>query len=69
MEKVLIPVDGMTCGGCTSIVEKALKTRDGVSSATASLEGANVEVEFDPAVIMQGQIEEAIRDAGFDVPG
>ncbi len=69
MEKVLIPIEGMTCGGCTSSVEKALSARDGVASASASLEGANVEVEFDPAVIMQGQIEEAIRDAGFDVPG
>ena len=69
MEKVLIPVEGMTCGGCTSSVEKALGARDGISVATASLEGANVEVEFDSAIIIQGQIEEAIRDAGFDVPG
>ena len=69
MEKILIPVEGMTCGCCTSSVEKALGARDGISVATASLKGANVEVEFDPAVIIQGQIEEAIRDAGFDVPG
>lgn len=69
MEKVLIPVGGMTCGSCTSSVEKALGARDGISSASASLEEANVEVEFEPAVINQGQIEEAIRSAGFDVPG
>jgi len=69
MEKILIPVEGMTCGGCTSSVEKALSAHDGIQKATASLEGANVEVEFDGAVIAQGQIEEAIRDAGFDVPG
>ncbi|MGB1875350.1 MAG: heavy-metal-associated domain-containing protein [Rhodospirillaceae bacterium] len=69
MEKILIPVEGMTCGGCTSSVEKALCARDGINTATPSLEGANVEVEFDPAIIIQGQIEEAIRDAGFDVPG
>lgn len=69
MEKVLIPVEGMTCGGCTSSVEKALGARDGIAVAKASLEAANVEVEFDSAVIIQGQIEEAIRDAGFDVPG
>jgi copper chaperone len=68
MEKILIPVEGMTCGGCTSSVEKALGARPGVQVAKASLEGANVEVEFDPAVIAQGQIEDAIRDAGFDVP-
>tara|TARA_B110000438_G_scaffold264531_2_gene277283 strand:+ start:223 stop:432 length:210 start_codon:yes stop_codon:yes gene_type:complete len=69
MNKVLIPVEGMTCGGCISSVEKALNGRGGVSSVAASLEGANVEVEFDSAVIIQGQIEEAIRDAGFNVPG
>lgn len=69
MDKILIPVEGMTCGGCTSSVERALNARTGIQKATASLEGANVEVEFDSAVIAQGQIEEAIRDAGFDVPG
>ena len=69
MDKILIPVEGMTCGGCTSSVEKALSARDGITSATASLEGANVEVEFDSSIIIQGQIEGAIRDAGFDVPG
>ncbi len=68
MDKILIPVEGMTCGGCTSSVEKALGAHAGIQKATASLEGANVEVEFDSAVIAQGQIEEAIRDAGFDVP-
>ena len=69
MDKILIPVEGMTCGGCTSSVERALNAHTGIQKATASLEGANVEVEFDSAVIAQGQIEEAIRDAGFDVPG
>lgn len=69
MDKILIPVEGMTCGGCTSSVEKVLSACDGVSSATASLEGANVEVEFDSSIVHQGQIEAAIRDAGFDVPG
>ncbi|MEQ8507957.1 MAG: cation transporter [Rhodospirillaceae bacterium] len=68
MEKILIPVEGMTCGGCTSSVEKALIARDGVFSATASLQGAHVEVAFDSSVIIQGEIENAIRDAGFDVP-
>ena len=69
MDKILIPVEGMTCGGCTASVEKALHAKGGISVVRASLEGANVEVEFDSAVIIQGQIEEAIRDAGFDVPG
>ena len=67
MEKILIPVQGMTCGGCTSSVERALSAREGISVAKASLEGANVEVEFDPAIIIQGQIEATIRDAGFEV--
>lgn len=69
MDKILIPVEGMTCGGCTSSVEKVLSGQPGVKTASASLEGKNVEVEFDSAVIAQGQIENAIRDAGFDVPG
>ena len=67
MERAEIKVEGMTCGGCVTSVQNALTQRDGVVAATADLDSGVVAVEFDPAVIQQPILEEAIVDAGFDV--
>ena len=67
MEKIELKVEGMTCGGCSSSVEKALNAKDGVKEVSASHEEDKVSVDFDPAVIAQAAIEAAIEDAGFDV--
>ena len=68
MEKILIPVEGMTCGGCVKSIERALTHQAGVTSATASLEAKNVSIEFDSGVANRAQLEQAISKAGFTVP-
>ena len=68
MEKIVIPVEGMTCGGCVKSVERALGNQSGVMGSKASLESKNVTVDFDAAAISRDQIEQAIRKAGFTVP-
>ena len=67
MQTINIGVDGMTCGGCVSSVEKALRHQPGVETATASLESNDVTIGYDPEAIQPEQLEEAIEDAGFDV--
>ena len=67
MERVELNVEGMTCGGCVNSIQNALNAREGVASATANLEAKSVTIEFDPAVIQQANLVEAIEDAGFDV--
>lgn len=67
MEQIKLQVEGMTCGGCVKSIQNALNTRDGVSEATADLDSATVTVDFDPGVIQESSIREAIEDAGFDV--
>lgn len=68
MTNIIIPVDGMTCGGCVKSIERALSHQDGVSSAKASLEGKSVDVAFDAARTDRAQLEQVIRKAGFTVP-
>ena len=68
MEKVLIPVDGMTCGGCVKSVERALTHVAGVTSAMASLEAKNVNIEFDSRLANRAQLDHVISKAGFTVP-
>jgi len=67
MARVELNVEGMTCGGCVNSIQNALSARDGVASATADLDAKRVTIEFDPAVIQQAGLVEAIEDAGFEV--
>ncbi len=57
---------GMTCGSCTSSVEKGVSKLPGVSSVSVSLIMERVVVNHDPAVVGAGQIQEAIEDRGFE---
>ncbi|MBL8645228.1 MAG: heavy-metal-associated domain-containing protein [Rhodospirillaceae bacterium] len=68
MNQIIIPVEGMTCGGCVKSVERALGAQTGVMTAKASLEQKNVTVEFDAGIIQRAQLEQAIQKAGFSVP-
>ncbi len=68
MESVKVKVDGMTCMGCVRSVTNVLTGVAGVKSAAVSLERAEAEVTFDPAVANVGQLKAAIQDAGFEAP-
>lgn len=68
METITIPVEGMTCGGCVSSVERALGRLTGVSKAKAELSAASVQVRFDPEAIDVPALVRSIEDAGYAVP-
>lgn len=68
MEPVTIPVLGMSCGGCTSSVKRALERVEGVSSATATLTPAQVVVQRDSALVGEAALVSAIEKAGYEVP-
>jgi copper chaperone len=67
MEKLSFKVDGMTCGGCVKSIQNALNEQNGINTATADLDNASVEVEYDSALIAAAAIKAAIEAAGFDV--
>jgi copper chaperone len=67
MQQVILNVAGMTCGGCTTSIQNALNSRDGIANTTADLDSATVSVSFDPQKIQVASIRSAIEDAGFDV--
>lgn len=69
MAHVTIPVAGMSCGGCVSSVQRALTRLEGVTSAEASLEPAQVRVDYDPTQRNFASLVSAIEDAGYEVPG
>ena len=63
-----ISINGMSCGHCTSSVEKALRAVPGVTSAKADLAAKNATVEVGDGV-SDDALKQAVVDAGFDVAG
>ena len=61
---ILIPVTGMTCGGCAARVDKALRTVAGVSDLSVNLAAETAQMQVDdPAVT--GAVVTALADAGY----
>jgi copper chaperone len=67
MEKITLPVKGMTCMGCVSGVKRVLGSIPGVSQAEVSLDKAQAEVTYDPGKTGPDALKAAIMDAGYDV--
>ena len=67
MTRTEFAVGGMKCMGCVNNVEQALKALAGVTSVEVSLEEGRVGVEYDPALLDEARLAEAIRAAGYSV--
>ena len=67
IEEITVPVAGMTCAACVSVIEKTLRGLPGVREATVSLAGGKAAVELDPEACTLHDIERAIEDVGYEV--
>ena len=65
MQTFKFDVTGMTCGGCTGSVQRAVNKLDGVSHAEVSLRPGIATVVTDPARVTVAQIESAITGLGY----
>ena len=65
MQTLSFDVSGMTCGGCTGSVQRALIKIDGVSHAEVSLHPGIASVVADPERVTSDQIEAAITGLGY----
>ena len=66
MQTLHFDVQGMTCGGCTSSVQRALSQLDGVSRVEVSLDPGSASVTIEPGVVSAAQIEAVLDDLGFE---
>ena len=62
----VLPVEGMTCGGCASRLERVLRKVEGVEAVTISLEGKSAALQ---GTASRAALVAAIEGAGFEVPG
>ena len=65
IEKVVIPVTGMTCAACQSRVQRTLNKVPGVSDAAVNLMMGNATVSYDPAAIRPDALVDHIRATGY----
>jgi copper chaperone len=67
MKTETLNVSGMTCGGCTSKVNRALTSLPGVAHVDVSLPKGAAEVTYDEGLVSLDRMQAALRTAGFNV--
>ena len=65
MQTLSFDVIGMTCGGCTGSVQRALSKTCGVSHAEVTLRPGLATVVVDASRVTAAQLESAITKLGF----
>ncbi len=65
MQTELLKVTGMTCGGCTSKVTRALKAIAGVGDVSVSLAAGQATVQYDESATSPAQLKAAVTGAGY----
>ncbi len=66
-KKVVLKIKGMHCANCALTIEKNIKRLDGIEDANVSFASEKAMVTFDPRKISIRDIEETIRNTGYDV--
>jgi Cu+-exporting ATPase len=62
-----LPITGMTCTNCARTIERTLNRLEGVISVSANFANERVSVEYLPGVVRLAAIQQAIRDAGYEI--
>ena len=64
LERIQLPIEGMTCASCATRIEKRLNKLDGVE-ATVNYATENAAVSFDPARVAPEELVAAVGAAGY----
>jgi copper chaperone len=67
MQTEHIQVSGMTCGGCTNNVTRALKALPGVGDVNVSLAAGEATVQYDERLTSSDKLKSAVQTAGYGV--
>ena len=67
-QSITLPVDGMSCAGCSAAVRSRLEELSGVIGANVNLATSKATVEYDPERVAPPELVAAIQSAGYVVP-
>ena len=65
IDRISLPVEGMTCASCSARVEKTIKKLDGIKNVNVNLATEKASIEYDPSVIDIFKVGKAVEDAGY----
>jgi Cu+-exporting ATPase len=65
--KIVLNIGGMSCVTCAQTIEKKLSKLKGVTRATVNFAAEKAIVDYDPNVVNQKTIEDAIVEVGYKV--
>ncbi|MFM8861915.1 MAG: heavy metal translocating P-type ATPase, partial [Acidimicrobiia bacterium] len=68
LERIDLPIEGMTCAACATRIGKGLSKLDGVAQADVNLAAARATVRFDPSVTGRDEFAAKIASLGYQVP-
>jgi len=66
VERVRLPIGGISCASCVAVIENALRKTPGVVSATVNFATNAATVEFAPAGASLADLRRAVREAGYE---
>ncbi|MCA1659773.1 MAG: cation transporter [Verrucomicrobiaceae bacterium] len=65
LQRVVIPVEGMSCSTCEVAVRTALQRTSGVKAAHVSVATKNATIDYEPATTNPAEIVKAINSTGY----
>jgi Cu+-exporting ATPase len=67
VSQITLPVSGMTCAACVASVENALRSLEGVISASVNFATEKASIEYFPSQVGIRDFRKAVKDAGYEV--
>ncbi|MBI5035654.1 MAG: copper-translocating P-type ATPase [Chloroflexi bacterium] len=67
VDKVTLPIGGMTCASCVMHVENGLKDIPGVLNVSVNLATERATVEMIPGAVTLADLKHAVEDTGYEV--
>ncbi len=66
--RLTLPVEGMSCAGCSAAVQRRLDQLEGVVEASVNLATHQATVTYESGRLGPAELAEAVRAAGYQVP-
>ncbi|CAM4349721.1 copper ion binding protein [Jeotgalicoccus halotolerans] len=67
MSKVILNVEGMSCGACVNKVEESVGQLNGVESVKVQLPAGKADVTFNDSTINLDDIKVVIQNTGYEI--
>ena len=65
LERIDLPITGMSCASCAANIEKGLSKLEGVSKATVNFAAEKATIVFHPAQTDLSHLIEKVKDFGY----